>query len=69
MRHRDGREPVLLARIVQMPLEESHQLAPLSLALPPLRRLRNFFLNVGEYFAYGFHVAFCSVSIKVLSKL
>jgi len=57
MRHRHRREAVLLARIIQMPLEEAHQLAALGLALPPLGRLRPFLLKIGENIANGFHTS------------
>lgn len=56
-RHREGLKAVLLPCVVQVPLEESHQLASLGLALPPLGRLRPFLLKIGENIANGFHTS------------
>ncbi len=55
VRHRHRGEAVLLARIVEVALEEPHQLAPLRLALPPLGRLRRLLLKIRQQFTNGLH--------------
>jgi hypothetical protein len=55
MRHGHRREAVLFAGIIQMPEEESHQLAALGEPLPPLRRLRRLLFNIWQNLADGFH--------------
>ena len=55
VRHRHGREPVLLAGIVQVAKEKTHELAAFGEALSPFGRRRRFLLKIRQYLADGFH--------------